>query len=117
MNKFTAALNVIGLSQEDAHITLCFCDAEKAGKFRTSDQEGIATVRAIEYWENINATVLIVDCPLAQKRHEYYQSLGYRYDGFTFNPHITVGEGDLTQDCQHLIGKILNVGEEYARTY
>lgn len=115
MAKFTSALNVLD-PQIDWHITLCFCDAVKAGKFSTASHTGMATVINVEYWSHVNLTVMTVECGMAIERHEYYKSLGYTYD-YDFVPHITIGSGDLTSEYIHFKGEKLKVGEEYARIY
>lgn len=115
MSKFTAALSVED-HEIKGHITLCFCDARKAGKFSTSNAKGAATVINVEYWDRVDLTVLTVDCKLAIERHEYYTDLGYTYD-YDFLPHITMGKGDLTNELMHLKGERLIVGSEYARIY
>lgn len=115
MSKFTAAL----LSEDNyikGHITLCFCDADKAGKFSTFSGKGIAHIVDVQYWERVDLTVLIVDCKLANERHEYYKELGYTYD-YEFIPHISLGKGDLTSDSGYLKGDRIVVGSEYARIY
>lgn len=115
MSKFTSAL-VVENGPIDGHITLCFCDTEKAGKFSTFNGKGAATVVDVEYWEHVDITVLVVDCQVAKIRHEYYKSLGYTYD-HEFIPHITVGRGDVVSDFIHLKGDRFIVGSEYARIY
>jgi hypothetical protein len=115
MAKFTAALKVDDPTI-DGHITLCFCDAKKGGKFSTSPVKGIATVIDAEYWEKPDLTVLLIDCKFAVERHEYYKSIGYTYD-YEFIPHISVSKGNLVGEFKAMKGEILSVGNEYARIY
>ena len=115
MSKFTAALNVED-SQIDGHITLCFCDCIKSKKFSTFQGKGVATVTDIEYWERVDLTVMLVDCPLAEERQKYYHDLGYTYD-YEFIPHISLGKGDKVSEYSHFKGEKLIVGNEYARLY
>ena len=115
MTKFTSALKATGHGV-DGHITLSFCDVQKAGKFQTTDSSQLACVYAIEYWGRVNLTVALVDSPLAWERFEYWSGLGYTYD-LEFIPHITLGEGDLTKKYEHLIGEAMLIDGEYARLY
>jgi hypothetical protein len=118
MSKFTSALSVIsgGIDGYDLHLTTCFCDADKAGKFSTSNGSGKAVVIDVEYWERVDLTVLTVDCDFAVDRHEYFNSLGYAYD-YEFIPHITIGKGDLTKGFKFMKGEVMILGNEYARIY
>jgi len=111
--KITAALEVLGT---EWHVTLCFCDAEKLGKFRTSSKEKAGIVVGVEYWERVDLTVLIIRSSFANERHGYYKSLGYTY-AYDFIPHATVGKGDLVNQYLSYIGRKIVLGNEYARTF
>lgn len=117
MGNFTAALEV---ANTDWHITLCFCKAEKLGRFRTG-HEATASCKVIDvkHWKDHDITVLIFDNPpggLIDRRHNYYKKLGYGYD-HEFIPHATVAKDNQVDKFKHYIGKSLMVGGEYARTF
>ena len=116
--KFTSALSVIsgGIDGYNLHLTTCFCDAERAGKFSTSEHVGCAIVTSVEYWEHVDITVLVVDCEFAMKRNQYFSDLGYGYD-HKFIPHLTIGKGDLTSCFGFMVGEEMILGNEYARIY
>ena len=111
--KITGALEVLG---SDWHVTLFFCNAEKLGKFRTSNEEGLCYIVDVQYWERVDLTVLILKSDFINERHEYYKSLGYGYD-YEFIPHATVGKGDLVDKYKDKIGLSYFVGNEYVRSF
>lgn len=113
MSKFTAALGIDGT---DLHVTVCFCDAVKAGKFRTSTHAGSGTIVKVEYWEQCDLTVAIVDSNFAFDRHEYYKLIGYGYD-HEFIPHATLGSGNLVSEYSGMIGREIVLSGESARIY
>lgn len=111
--KITTALEILGT---DWHVTLCFCDAKKLGKFRTSNKAKAGVVTGVEYWEMVDLTVLVIKSSFANERHDYYKFLGYTYD-YEFIPHATVGKGDLVKEYSRYIGREIVLGNEYARTF
>lgn len=113
MSKFTSALMVEG---NDWHVTLCFCDAVKGGKFKTSAGRGRGTIVGVEYWQKPDVTVLIIDSEYIEDRHKYYKSLGYSYD-HEFIPHATISKGDTVNEHSHFKGEFIIIGDEYARIY
>ena len=113
MSNFTSALKL----ENDLHITLCFCPAEnKKGKVSTWSGISTALVVSVEYWENVDVTVLIMQSDLAHERHEYYKENGYTY-GYEFKPHATVSKGDTKKEHQHLIGSEIKIIGEYVRVF
>ena len=111
--KITGALEDLGT---EWHITLFFCDAEKLGKFRTSNKESVCEIIDVQYWEHVDLTVLILKSDLINERHNYYKSLGYGYD-YEFIPHATVGKGNLVDKYSGEIGTAYFIGNEYVRSF
>lgn len=113
--KFTAALEL----ENNWHITLCFCDANKRlGKVKTWHDSSSVAVIDVQYWSNVDLTVLLVAYDgIVSERHEYYLSNGYTYEKYNYKPHITVAKGDKVSKFQNYIGKNLNVIGEYVRIF
>ena len=113
MAKFTSALCIDGT---DLHVTLCFCDAVKSGKFKTSNGRGKGVVIGVEYWESADITVALIDSSFIYDRHEYYKILGYGYD-YNFIPHATLSKGNTVSEHKTMKGDIVILCDEYARIY
>ena len=115
MINFTAALDILN-PNIDGHITLCFCEVKKSGKVSTHYGHGEAIIIDVVYWPHVDLTVILVECSLANERHEYYKSHGYDYD-HEFIPHVTIGKGNLVEGNKWLKGDVLVVGNEYVRVF
>lgn len=112
----TTALNVLGT---DHHITLSFMelkDSSKLPKVRTTNETSLCKVVSVEYWEEPNITVAVVESEFVRERHEYYTENGYTYN-HEFIPHFTLGSGDLIGQFGFIRDKEFAVGEEYFRIY
>lgn len=114
---FTAALRVSGMPYW--HCTVAFCTAVKAGKVAT--HSGIlcnAKITGVEYWPGANVTVLLIEAEEILARQQYYESLGYPYEGFAYRPHVTVAYGaDKTAEYQGYVSRFLELENEYVRIY
>jgi hypothetical protein len=111
--KFTAALSVIGML--DKHVTLVFCDPKHTAKIYPVSTMGLCNIVGVEYWENVNKTVLIIDSDFVMQRHLKYIDAGFSYDDYDFRPHIAWCKGDKVQFTKYLINDSLLLGDESFR--
>ena len=96
------------------HITTMFSEFTGIGKISTTTHQGQARITDVVFWENANVIVALVDCPLAMQRFEFFSKMGYKYD-LKYRPHITIEKNsiDTSEKYKHLIGSVINVGQEY----
>lgn len=101
----------------DKHLTICYMSASATTKLdvnRIMPAPVVATVSKVEYWERVNLTVALIDSPDVHSAYEVSKTSGFTYD-LEFMPHVTLGCGDITNEHQCLVGKILSIGNPYVR--
>lgn len=101
------------------HVTTSFTEINrKLPKISTVYFAITGVVKSVEYWEESNVTVALLDIPLSHSKQQLYahqNSLidrGFEY-GYEFKPHITLGSGNTADENQDLVGVKVSFGEEY----
>lgn len=113
--KFYAGLSVYYEDNPNAHITTAFSPIVGNPNTGTSPVSSDATIIGLDYWENADVTVALVDCHLAVKYHNKYRKQGFTWDFTDYKPHVTLSKGNRVGEFQHLLGTILPVYQEYRR--
>lgn len=128
--KFYAAIDATvwhpnqGIESAWGHITLSFFEPHETKKLDINDlvnkirpyqDQQIATVSKVEYWEKVNLTVLIVESDFLHSLHNDMKNAGFNYENHQFIPHITVGAGNQTDQYLELIGGDVELSHIYIR--
>lgn len=91
------------------HVTMSFQDAGPTG-YITADQltgplPSSFTVISVEYWEEPDITVAVLDPMQFKEARECYDRMGLTYLDYPFRPHATLCKGNHIDGLQQLVGK------------
>jgi len=102
--------------RESLHCTLMYgrIDGRKSPIFHSHTIMGYYTeVISVAYIPHADCTCLILEnSKMIQRRHDYFRGLGLDL-GYTFEPHITVSQGNTVCEWTDLIGMEVSLSSEY----
>lgn len=103
----------------DFHVTLVFMKPQETSKlfFNLVDimvQGQFADIVRIEYWEEANVTVAILDAEFLKDAHQTLVNKGFTYD-HEFIPHITLENGNHVEYYESLIEERVYFGYSYLK--